>query len=385
MRFLRIFSLVAALASVFVGVAAALDFNDESEQAPRGEVGMLYHFELHSHSGCDDAPYRYVVESGTLPLGLKLTPQSYDLPNKVHTGLIDGMPAEGGTWTAWIALKDHCGNSAELLFTFEIWPRRFTISTDALKPGTVNAPYSATLATAGVRSNVTWKVSAGSLPAGLTLSSNGSITGTPAAVGSSTFTVTATGVSTDPSADGTRIDTKQFTLSVLQPLTASVSRRVAEVGVPFRATLQGTGGQSPYTWSASGLPAGLTVGGGGTISGTPVRAGSYLVQLTLTDANGTPLTQDVRFTVARKLTITTRTLRATVGHSSRLGLGTHGGFGRVTWTIVSGRPPAGLALDRRTGRIIGVARAAGSERVTFRARDAAGGVSTKTVIVTATG
>ena len=67
MRFLRVFSLVAVLASVFVGVAAALDFNDESEDAPRGEVGMLYHFELHSHSGCDDAPYRYVVESGTLP------------------------------------------------------------------------------------------------------------------------------------------------------------------------------------------------------------------------------------------------------------------------------------------------------------------------------
>jgi large repetitive protein len=282
-------------------------------------------------------------------------------------------------------LKDHCGNSAELLFTFEIWPRRFTISTDALKAGTVNAPYSATLATAGVRSNVTWKLSAGSLPAGLALSSNGGITGTPTAVGSSTFTVTATGVSTDPSADGTRIDTKQFTLSVLQPLTASVSRRVAEVGVPFRATLKGTGGQSPYTWSASGLPVGLTVDSGGTISGTPARAGSYPVQFTLTDANGTPLTQNVTFTVAPKLAITTRSLRTTVGHSSRLELRKRGGFGRVTWTIVRGHLPAGLGLDRRTGTIAGAARAAGSERVTFRARDAAGGVSRKTVIVTATG
>ena len=89
MRFLRVVSLAAVLASVFVGAAGALDFNDESEQAPRGEVGMVYHFELHSHSGCDDAPYRYVVESGSLPPGLKLTPQSYDLPDKRHTGAVE--------------------------------------------------------------------------------------------------------------------------------------------------------------------------------------------------------------------------------------------------------------------------------------------------------
>ena len=74
---------------------------------------------------------------------------------------VDGMPTEGGTWRAWIALKDHCGNSAELLFTFEIWARRFSISTDSLKPATVNAPYSASLTTAGVRSNVTWAVTGG--------------------------------------------------------------------------------------------------------------------------------------------------------------------------------------------------------------------------------
>jgi len=277
MRFIKLFGLVLALGVVFVSTAAALDYNDESEQAPRGEVGMLYHFELHSHSGCDDAPYRYVMESGSLPPGLKLTPTSYDLPNHVHTGLVDGMPTEGGTWRAWIALKDHCGNSAELLFTFEIWARRFSISTDSLKPATVNAPYSASLTTAGVRSNVTWAVTGGSLPAGLTLTKEGTITGTPTGVGSSTFTVTATGVSTDPSADGTRVDSKQLTLSVLQPLTASISRRVAEVGVPFRAALAGGGGQSPYTWSATGLPPGLAVDTGGSISGTPAGAGSYLI------------------------------------------------------------------------------------------------------------
>jgi hypothetical protein len=382
MRLIKIVGLALALGVVFVPTAAALDFNDESEKAPRGEVGMVYHFELHSHSGCDDAPYRYVVESGSLPPGLKLTPESYDLPGKLHTGLIDGMPTEGGTWSAWIALKDHCGNSAELLFTFEIWPRRFTIATDALKPATVNAPYSATLTTSGVRSNVTWKVTTGSLPGGLTLNSSGTITGTPAAVGASTFTVQATGVSSDPSADGTRIDTKQLTLNVLQPLTASVSRRVAEVGVPFTAALSGTGGQSPYTWTASGLPPGLTVSGA-AIGGRPTSAGSFPATLTLTDANGTPMTVNVTFKVAAKLAITTRSLRATVGRSARAKLVVRGGVKPVRWTIVRGHLPAGLRLDRKTGTIVGRASAGGSERVTFRAKDAAGGVATKTVLVTA--
>ena len=45
--------------------------------------------------------------------------------------------------------------------------------------------------------------------------------------------------------------------------------------------------------------------------------------------------------------------------------------------------PSGLSLDRRTGTIVGSAHAGGSERVAFRARDAAGGVSTKTILVTA--
>jgi len=139
MRLMRIVALAFALGIVFVPSAAALDFNDDSEEAPHGEIGMLYHFELHSHGGCDDAPYHYVVESGVLPPGLKLSPESYNLPNKQHTGLIDGIPTQGGTYSAWIALKDYCKQSAELLFTFEIWPQRFFIANETLKPARAGA------------------------------------------------------------------------------------------------------------------------------------------------------------------------------------------------------------------------------------------------------
>lgn len=380
MRLIRAVCLVVLLAGVFAGVGAALDFNDDAEEAPIGEVGKIYSFDMPSHAGCDYAPYKYVVESGHLAPGLKL--QTH--PFRKQAGLIDGIPTEPGIFNAWIALKDVCGNSAELLFTFEIWVRRWGITTTALKSATVGSQYSAQLSGAGVPSRVQWAVTAGSLPAGLSLSPDGAITGTPTAVGSATFTVKATAVSTDPSADGTRVDSREFTLKVVEELNARSSRRAGEVGVPFTASLAGSGGLPPYTWAAAGLPPGLALNSGGSISGSPSRAGSYASQVTVTDADGNSRRIDVRFTVARHLAITTTAVRgATVGASYRYRLATRGGVRPVRWTIVRGRLPVGLRLGATTGTITGVARGAATGTVTFRARDAAGGTATKSLLVSA--
>jgi hypothetical protein len=380
MRFIRAALLAMLLAGVFAGAAAALDFNDEGDHAPIGEVGKLYNFEMPSHAGCDYAPYRFVVESGVLPPGLKIGLA----PHQNLVGLVDGIPTQAGVFPAWIALKDVCGNSAELLFTFNIWVRRWGILTESLKAATVGAPYSAKLEPWGVPSVTRWEVTSGTLPAGLTFAADGTISGTPSAVGSSSFTVKATGDALDFS--GTRVDEKQFTLSVLAPLSARVSRRAAEVRVPFTATLVGTGGQAPYTWSASGLPPGLGINAAGSISGTPTRTGSFAAQITVTDANGNAKPLSVRFTVAAALVITTKALpSATVGSAYRARLLTRAGVRPVRWSIVRGRLPAGLALNAGTGTIAGTARAAGSARVSIRATDAAGGKSTKVFVVSAVG
>jgi large repetitive protein len=379
-RLVRVLLVLALAAGVFAGVARALDFNDEGDNAPVGEVGKVYRFEMPSHGGCDYAPYRYVVESGELPPGVKLGSAS----NLV--GLVDGMPTESGIFRAWIALKDVCGNSAELLFTFEVWVRRWEIETQSLKPATVGSPYSIQLAGKGVPSNVTWEITQGTLPAGLTLSSGGVISGTPTAVGTASFTVRGTAVGTDPASDGTRIDSKQFTLAVAEPLAVRASRLGGEVGVPSRAVVAGLGGQGPYTWSATGLPAGLTLGSGGAISGTPSTPGSYRATITMTDANGSTKTSDVTFTVAPRLVITTRSLPiATIGTPYTASLVAGGGVRPVRWTLAGGRLPAGLKLAARTGKIIGTARAARKSRVTIRVRDAVGGAATKTFVVSARG
>jgi hypothetical protein len=379
-RFIRALVFAALLAGVFAGVAKALDFNDESEEAPIGEVGKLYRFEMPSHGGCFYAPYRYVVESGELPPGLKLG-------NATNlAGLVEGVPTEAGIFNAWIALKDVCGNSAELLFTFEIWVRRWTIANDSLKPATVGASYSEQLQGTGVRSNVTWAVTSGALPAGLTLSPSGVLSGTPTTVASSTFTITGTATSIDPSADGVRVDSKTYTLNVSAPLVTRISSRIAEVGVRYAGTASATGGQGPYTWSASGLPAGLAIAAGGSISGTPTSPGSYPAKVTVTDANGNTTTMAVTFRVARKLAITTKALPAArVGAAYRFRLAVSNGFRPVRWFVARGKLPASLKLNTRTGTITGVAHVSGSSRVSIRARDAAGGTSTKTFVVSAVG
>jgi subtilisin family serine protease len=56
------------------------------------------------------------------------------------------------------------------------------------------------------------------------------------------------------------------------------------VGTPASLQLAASGGTPPYSWSATGLPPGLSISGSGLISGTPTTAGSYTVTVTVTDS-----------------------------------------------------------------------------------------------------
>jgi Tol biopolymer transport system component len=162
-----------------------------------------------------------------------------------------------------------------------------TITTTSLPGGSQGAAYSATLAASSGTSPYTWAVSAGALPAGLSLSPAGAITGTPTAPGTSAFTVRVT----DAAAKTATKDLSILVTGASATLAISTtSLPGASQGIPYTAPLTATGATGAVTWSATGLPTGLAISAStGAITG---RAGclagaSASVTVTATDSSGT--------------------------------------------------------------------------------------------------
>lgn len=162
-----------------------------------------------------------------------------------------------------------------------------TITTTNLSGGTVGTAYSTTLSATGGTSPYTWAISSGTLPAGLTLSSSGAISGTPTSAGTATFTVRATDSAskTGEMSYSISISAAGSTPAAVSILTGSLSG--GTVGTAYSTTLSATGGSAPYSWSLTGgsLPGGLSLSQAGTITGTPTASGTYSFTVRVADSS----------------------------------------------------------------------------------------------------
>ncbi len=156
-----------------------------------------------------------------------------------------------------------------------------TITTASFPSGNIGDSYSETLTatTTGGTWPVTWALTSGTLPAGLTLNSDGTISGSPTAKGTYKFSVKAS-----IGSSGIISATKEYTITIAdnQPsysLTVkNASLSAGTVGKSYSETLKAelTGAELPASWSCTGtLPLGLTLNTSGTITGTPTQAGEY--------------------------------------------------------------------------------------------------------------
>ena len=150
-------------------------------------------------------------------------------------------------------------------------PVPLVVGTTSLQAAVINVAYSATLTATGGKAPYTWTLASGSLPAGLNLSADGTISGTPTTLGNATFKVQVTDSQTPKQA----VATSSESLSVNSPLAISTTSPLTSgtVGVPYSAGLQASGGVPPYTWTLTSgvLPAGLSLASSGIISGTPTN------------------------------------------------------------------------------------------------------------------
>jgi len=174
-------------------------------------------------------------------------------------------------------LNDTAGPQGEQLYENEINALLGETGAD-----TINVPYHATVTASGGTGAKTFAIAGGTLPTGLTLSSAGILSGTPAAAGSFTFTVTAT--------DTLGATTSQLYMMIINPaLTIQpASLPAGTANTPYSQTLTASGGTGTKTFAttAGALPTGLTLSTMGVLSGTPTAAGSFGFTVTATDSAG---------------------------------------------------------------------------------------------------
>jgi hypothetical protein len=252
-------------------------------------------------------------------------------------------------------------------------------------PATVGSSYTATpvSASGGV---APYTFSATSLPAGLTIAaSTGTISGTPSAAGSYAPTVTVTDSMGASGAQSMALTVNPAPVPATQVADQSFS---GTSGTALSKQLVATGGDGSYAWTASGVPAGLSVSASGLLSGTPSAAGTFTFSATATSA-GTSATGTITLTVAAAPTAplafsTSATLTGgKVGTAYSTSIKVTGGIPAWTWVRTSGTLPAGLTLtwSGQTATLSGTPTKAGKSSFSLKVTDGAGATVTRTFSV----
>ena len=255
--------------------------------ASTGTVGVSYSSGLSASGGLP--PYTFYISAGSLPPGLTLN---------AATGAITGIPTMAGTFNFTAEVIDSRNNAsgtATSQCSITIAP---AISANCVTitavQGVTITPVTMT-ATGGTGTGYTF--SASGLPNGLTMSSTGTISGTPTVSGTFNYTVTVTD-------SGGNKGTFNCSVTVAPPpIAANCVTITAVQGVTITpVTMTATGGTGTgYTFSASGLPSGLTMSSTGTISGTPTVSGTFNYTVTVTDSGGNKGTFNCSVTVSSSL------------------------------------------------------------------------------------
>jgi Putative Ig domain/Galactose oxidase, central domain len=315
--------------------------------------------------------------SGALPPGLSLN----------TAGQLLGTPVTAGTYSFTVLAADSSSppHDATATVSLQISDSMMVISTAPQPPsGTATYPYAgyAFTVASGGSPPFTWAVTTGTAPAGLTLGSDGSLSGLPTSAGAFTFTVTVTDSASTPQ----RVSAP-FTIMVGTPTAPVVSTTppppTGTVTYPYNGgnafPFSAGGGLGPYIWSVTtgAVPAGLTLGSDGTLSGTPTTAGTVTFTVTATDSAQPPEAGSQSFTVAVNtpgppvinLTPAPPTAVADNGYPN-FNFTASGGYLPLTWAVTAGALPAGISLAT-SGSLDGVPTIIGSFPITVTVTDSA--------------
>ncbi len=324
---------------------------------PPAFVGSTYYAPLFAEGG--KLPYRWRLQSGSLPTGLKL-----DGIN----GIISGTTQVNGNRDLSIGVTDAAGQSAAAIYLLSVKeqagfsiPRPAGVRSEPLYLITGSLPeaelgktYTVQMEARGGKPPYVWSIAEGELPKGFSLSSTtGLLSGTPEEVEAHIFRTRVT--------DSERnYDIAEHTINIRGEEIAIVTAGLESgtVGLYYNQTLEATGGAPPYTWSISSgeLPQGLTLDTTeGIISGTPKERSSTALTIAASDTGGAQTSVELELIIiSPTLVIITEQLpQAEIGRSYIGTVEAEGGVSPYVWALVSGSLPNGLSLDSATGLISG--------------------------------
>ena len=256
---------------------------------PGGTSGAAYSQVLTISGGI--APY-IVTQTGALPTGITFN---------AATRTFSGTPTQSGTFNISVTVTDSTLGTAATVtnnYTLVISAPTLTLTPATLPGGTGGTAYSQTFSTSGGVAPYTYAITAGALPAGLTLNpTTGVLSGTPTVAGSFNFSVR----STDSTTGTAGTVTNAYTLAISAPtITINPPTLPSGIfGVPYNHVFNAVGGTGPYTYAvtAGALPTGVSLNASsGALSGSPTVAGAFTFTITATDTYG--------FTGARAYTVT---------------------------------------------------------------------------------
>ncbi len=231
-------------------------------------------------------PYLWSIASGN----------TGDLKLDASTGVLQGTPQTAGTYTFMVQLSDGAGTRVTATYSVTVRPPSLTIVTGVTLPaGAVGVAYSQQFSVVGGTPPYTWSLTAGSVPGLAFAAGRATLEGTPATPGTFTFTLQARDTAGITAA-------RPFTLTISPaPLTIATDAQLPDgtLGSSYSCQIAATGGVSPYTWSATGLPAGLSINADtGIISGTLNAAEPAAFAVRVIDSARASATAQFRINVA---------------------------------------------------------------------------------------
>ncbi len=237
--------------------------------------------------------------------------------------------------------------------------------------GTVNRPFpTTTLVPDGGDDNYTVTVTG--LPAGLSFNPvTLVVSGTPTTTGTTTATIKLR----DDLGDDPLTQAYPITINAAPSITTTSPLPTAEVTDPYLAGISTSGGTTPFIWSQTGLPGGLTMSSTtGAITGTPTASGAFTVAVTLTDASGASVNKSLSLAVTTAPSISTVSLaggEVSLAYSATV----TGSGGTTAYSWAAPGLPSGLSINTSSGSISGTPNgAAGTTSFTVTLTDAVGAV-----------